>query len=115
MQRVICASVAQPFRAARAADRRPEGLRYDSARAHAASIVTMVLLFAAIARAQTPTPAPPAAATAAIATGTIRGHVVAADSGQPLRRVDVRLIRTASPAGGINRGFGGLASSARTD
>jgi len=115
MQRVICASVAQPFRAARAADRRPEGLRYDSARAHAASIVTMVLLFAAIARAQTPTPAPPAAATAAIATGTIRGHVVAADSGQPLRRVDVRLIRTDSPAGGINRGFGGLASSARTD
>ena len=113
MQPLVRASVAQPFRAAGAADSRPEGLRYDSPLASATRIVTVALLFATIARAQTPTP--PAAATAAVGNGTIRGHVVAADSGLPLRRVDVRLIRIDPPAGGINRGFGGVASSARTD
>ena len=70
---------------------------------------------ALVARAQVRPPATtPTPSAAAVANGTIRGHVVAADSGQPLRRVDVRLMRIDPPAAGINRGFG-QTSSARTD
>jgi len=69
---------------------------------------------ASLAHAQVQPPATTATPTTAVANGTIRGHVVSADSGQPLRRVDVRLIRIDPPAGAINRGFG-QTSSARTD
>ena len=77
--------------------------------------IAIALCFAtSLADAQVQPPATTATPTAAVANGTIRGRVVAADSGQPLRRVNVRLMRLDPPAGGINRGFG-QASSARTD
>src|SRR5262245_17484199 len=77
-------------------------------------IAMAAFYFASLARAQVATPATAATPTPAVANGTIRGHVVAADSGQPLRRVEVRLIRTDPPAGGIDRVYG-ESRSARTD
>jgi hypothetical protein len=60
-------------------------------------LITAICFAASIARAQTPTP-PPAAA---VANGTIRGHVVAADSGQPVRKAEVRLMPGGPPTSGV--------------
>jgi hypothetical protein len=54
-----------------------------------------------LAGAQTTTPATTAAPMAAVANGTIRGHVVAADSGQPLRKAEVRLVPIGPLSGGM--------------
>ena len=62
--------------------------------------VIAVLCFAtSIGAAQTATPPP----TAAAANGTMRGRVVAADSGTPVRKVEVQLTRVdAAPGGALD-------------
>ena len=46
---------------------------------------------------------PPAAGEAVPATATIRGHVVAADTGRPLRRAQVRINSADGKGPGVNR------------
>jgi hypothetical protein len=84
---MFLATVAQPSRAARAAVGRPEGPRYHRPRTLKGPSIAASLLFAssiAYGQAQSQGVAP--------ATATIRGHVVAAESGQPLRKALVRAV-----------------------
>ena len=86
----------------------------------AAAIALAIFSGARPAVAQTPTPAPtsPAAAppnAAPPATATIRGRVVAADSGLPLRKADVHVSRADPPSGGIEASRGNQPRLVRTD
>lgn len=65
------------------------------------TVATVLYGGASIARAQTPTPATTTTPTPAVANGTIRGHVVGADSGQPLRKAEVRLMPGGPPTSGV--------------
>jgi hypothetical protein len=76
-------------------------------------LVTAFCFAVSLARAQTQPPAPVPTATAAVANGTIRGHVVAADSGQPLRRAQVRIVAMEPTKG--SSGFNRELLSAMTD
>jgi protocatechuate 3,4-dioxygenase beta subunit len=80
-------------------------------RARDVAIGLAICFTTSIADAQTPTP-PPAAAPPAAAT--IRGHVVAADSGLPLRKAEVRLIRVDAVPAGVPDGARRM-RAARTD
>jgi Carboxypeptidase regulatory-like domain len=88
------APVAQAFRPANGDAGSPEGLRYRSSHVLRCPAIAASLIFVssiAYGQAQNQSAAP--------ATATIRGHVVAADSGLPLRKAQVRVVPMEPGAG----------------